>query len=217
LRRPGTADEFLNMLQGIYRMDRGDRIYVKRHFKRWFKIAEMAESILDQKGGALLDVGCGSGFFLMLTRRGVGLDYGENVDICVKRGLKALRANLEEDPFPFADSSFALVTCLEVIEHLKNPENMLKEIRRVLRGDGTLLLSTPNSMNPLWTIRDALVASPFLSRLYAGRAFPSDLKRYSLDETRRLLARTGFDIESVVYLRIILPADDVLVVAKKKL
>jgi len=128
-----------------------------------------------------------------------------------------LQADLEEEPFPFANDSFAVVTCLEVIEHPKEPKNMLNEIRRVLRGDGTLLLSTPNSRNPLWRIRDALISFPFLSRLYAGRVFPSDLRRYSLEGITRLLTRTGFSIESVIYLSIILPADDILLVAHKKL
>jgi hypothetical protein len=51
----------------------------------------IAELLLDRKGGSLLDVGCGSVFFLLLMGEGVGLDYGENVDICIRRGLRAFQ------------------------------------------------------------------------------------------------------------------------------
>jgi len=197
-------------------MDRADRIHVRRHFKRWFRVAAIVQSILDQKGGAPLDVGCSSGFFLLLMGRGIGLDYGENVDICIRRGLKVLQVNLEAEPFPFEDGSFTVVTCLEVIEHLRHPEKMLKEIRRVLGDEGVLLLSTPNTKSPVWIIRDLLISSPLLSRLYAGRVFIPDVRRYSLEDAKRLLTKTGFSIQSVIYLRIILPADDVLLVAQKE-
>lgn len=48
-------------------------------------------------------------------------------------------------PLPFADESFDLVWCSEVIEHLLVPERSLAELRRVTRRGGTLVLTTPNS------------------------------------------------------------------------
>ena len=48
---------------------------------------------------------------------------------------------------PFADSSFDLVTCNMVIEHLDNPPRAFAEIARCLRPSGTLVVKTPNLLN----------------------------------------------------------------------
>lgn len=48
-------------------------------------------------------------------------------------------------PLPFEDGAFDLVWCSEVIEHLEDPARSLKELRRVTRANGQLILTTPNS------------------------------------------------------------------------
>jgi len=55
--------------------------------------------------------------------------------------------NVEKDRFPFADESFDLVLCTEVLEHLiQSPASMLYEINRVLKRGGLLILTTPNGL-----------------------------------------------------------------------
>lgn len=46
---------------------------------------------------------------------------------------------------PFEDESFDLVWCAEVIEHLRDPEHALGELRRVTKSGGAIVLTTPNS------------------------------------------------------------------------
>ncbi len=48
---------------------------------------------------------------------------------------------------PFHDNSFDMIICTEVIEHLGNPRNLIKVIRRILKKDGKVIISLPNIPN----------------------------------------------------------------------
>jgi SAM-dependent methyltransferase len=62
---------------------------------------------------------------------------GQTVDI----------ANLNDQPLPYADASFDIVTATEVIEHLEHFRRVIREIHRVLKPGGICILSTPNILN----------------------------------------------------------------------
>jgi len=93
--------------------------------------------------GITLDVGCGSKpyerEFKNVTQY-IGLDTelsghnhkDENIDVYYNGS-----------EIPFQDESFESVVCFEVIEHTSKPENLIKEIKRVLKTNGVLLLTTP--------------------------------------------------------------------------
>lgn len=59
-------------------------------------------------------------------------------------GFPITHINLEEKLDCYQNSSFDLVYAGEVIEHLYNPDNMVKEICRILKQNGYFILSTPN-------------------------------------------------------------------------
>jgi len=103
------------------------------------------------KAEVMLDLGCNNGAVTIEIAKAVrarevyGVDIDENVlRLAAARGIKVLKCDLSKDPIPIGDESVDLVTALEVIEHLVNPDHMLREARRVLKPRGTLLLTTPN-------------------------------------------------------------------------
>jgi ubiquinone/menaquinone biosynthesis C-methylase UbiE len=97
----------------------------------------------------VLDLGCGDGEVAVELARLTGAKViaadvsNVALDACRRRGLQTARLQAGE-PLPFAENSFDLVFMTEVIEHLLDPSRTLNEIRRVLRPNGYLILSTPN-------------------------------------------------------------------------
>ncbi len=104
---------------------------------------------LDRAGSAL-DLGCGDG---RLTVE-LGAEELTAADVSVV-ALERARGRLpgarlvELDPdaaLPFDDGAFDLVLCAETIEHVRDVQLLLSEVRRVLRPGGTLALTTPANL-----------------------------------------------------------------------
>jgi len=92
--------------------------------------------------GRVLDVGCGIGDMLSYRKNTVGLDVNSlNVDFCQKRQLEAHM--MKPDVISFKDKTFDSVLLDNVLEHIEKPSLLFKEIRRVLKPDGILLIGVP--------------------------------------------------------------------------
>jgi SAM-dependent methyltransferase len=106
-------------------------------------------------GARLLDAGCGSGRMLDdLARYGpvTGVDLSsESVAASRARGHEVVRAAIEA--MPFADGTFDLATCLDVIEHTPDDRATLAELRRVTRPGGLLVATVP-AYPALWSWHD---------------------------------------------------------------
>lgn len=106
----------------------------------------------------ILDVGCGTGELLKeLQKFGIptGVDISpQAVNFCKKRGIK--RVILGELPnLPFPKNSFSLILCLDVLEHVKNDREAIKNLYETLKPDGILILFVP-TFNFLWGKSDDL-------------------------------------------------------------
>ncbi len=102
------------------------------------------------QGASYLDLGSGTGALLGNVRERFGVtpfacDY---TDRWMKvEGQSVQIADLDKDRLPFNDNQFALVTCVEVIEHVENFRAVVREVFRILQPGGAAVFSTPNVLN----------------------------------------------------------------------
>ena len=151
-------------------------------------VEEICRRVTDRRP-RILDVGCGTGAnLLMLSEYGdaEGVDLSKDaLAFCHERGLEKVRLGAAE-ALPYDDGTFDLVTALDVVEHMDDDLVGLREMRRVLRPGGRVLLFVPTFMF-LWGLQDDV---------------SNHRRRYRLPELRRVLEQAGFEVERTTYANI---------------
>jgi len=115
---------------------------------RRMRIRQVLPYIRGHRHCRLLDIGCGwDARFLKAVEpyigSGVGIDFKAPL---IREGkIRTERLTLA-DRLPYAEASFDLVTMLAVLEHLEQPQNILREIYRVLAPGGQLVLTVPSKL-----------------------------------------------------------------------
>ncbi len=118
---------------------------------------------------------------------------GDNVSV----KLTSSHFNIEEERFPFADAEFDVVLFCEIIEHLlMNPVAVLKEIKRVLKPGGALILTTPN-VSRLENVTK-MVAGVNIYDPYSGYGpYGRHNREYNQHELYLLLDYLGFTLDAM--------------------
>lgn len=144
--------------------------------------------------GRMLDIGCGSGWFMSQMRdqgwqvSGVepnaeAAEFGNRA-----KGLQIFAGSLLSAGFP--PSSFDYVRLNHSFEHMVNPNEVLDEIHRILADNGKLMIGVPN--------RDGLNARLF-GRYWYHLALPVHTFSYSVKTLSQMLEKHRFKVEKVVY------------------
>jgi SAM-dependent methyltransferase len=140
-----------------------------------------------------LDVGTGTGANLRVLqelgfRDVTGLDASDDaIRFCAEKGLPPVRRG-DITSLPFAESSFDLILATDVIEHVDDDGQALRELRRTLSPDGTLLLTVP-AFQSLWGPQDRLSMHK---------------RRYRLRPLLDLLRRNGWAPQRAYYFNYLL-------------
>lgn len=159
-----------------------------------------------KNGQRILDLGCGDGFYLYLLSNLdlnltlVGVDSDKNALNSAKKRLdqkkvKLVQADLMKK-LPFSDDFFDGIVMSEVMEHLPDDIKCMKEVRRVLKKNGRLVLSIPHINYPFfwdpinWTL-DHLFNTHIKSCFWAG-IWNQHLRLYTQDNLQNLLKKGGF-------------------------
>ena len=102
----------------------------------------------DGAGRRVLDVGCASGYFAeVLARRGyrvVGVDRPGAAGPRFPASVQLIEADLEQG-LPALDGTFTYVICADILEHLRDPVRLLRQLWALVPPDGRLVASLPNS------------------------------------------------------------------------
>ena len=140
-----------------------------------------------KRAGRLLDVGCATGIFLQGIRNSgnwepYGVELNEHAaHIAQEHGLDVRLGTLEQAEF--ADEFFDAVTLWDVLEHLHDPAGSLREIYRILKPDGLLVIRVPNASS--WDSR-------LFGRFWAGLDSPRHLYVFTPITLDALLTATHF-------------------------
>jgi 2-polyprenyl-6-hydroxyphenyl methylase/3-demethylubiquinone-9 3-methyltransferase len=159
----------------------------------------------------MLDIGCDTGELLAAAKRLAGVEaYGVDV---AQRPLEAARAagvtthhgDVATAPPSFTD--FALVTAVDVIEHVADPVAFLTEARSRLASDGAIYVETPNWHSTVYALGRLLTRAPGTSRSGAlERLFPPEHVQYFTAQGLRIAAQRAGLLPLDVFTRV-LPAD----------
>lgn len=109
--------------------------------------------------------------------------------------LATVKANIEE--LPFEDSSFDMIICNHILEHVDNDHKALAEIFRVLRPQGSAILMCPVNYEREVTYEDPTIVDELLREQHFGQK--DHLREYGRDYPQRI-AQAGFKVDSIDYI-----------------
>jgi SAM-dependent methyltransferase len=176
---------------GIYRRLRDERYASLREERVEHFEHDLAELEQFSPPGPVLDVGCGSGYFLEAARRrgwdpARGVELNDwMVELGCEAGLEISAGQLRDQGYP--EGAFQLVSFWDVIEHMNDPMAELAEAHRVMRPGGLLVLLVPD-------------AESFWARLLGERwwaVIRMHLYYFTRETVTRMLEQSGFRVERV--------------------
>lgn len=178
-------------------LNRYDQVYKNETTYWWFKgrrklLEDIFKNLPHGSSTKILDVGCCTGFNLHTLSK-FGKVYGADVEkkaveYCKKRGLKRISFLKNGLKLPFKDNFFDVITCLDVIEHVKEDKKYLEELRRILKPGGTLVLFTP-AINLLWSQLDVR---------------SHHIRRYNIENLSKIAKSAKFIIKDIKYFNYLL-------------
>lgn len=155
--------------------------------------------------GQLLDAPAGEGAFALHAReRGYTVVCGDIAPARFRASdMTCLKLDLNQ-PWDLESESFDYVVSIEAVEHLENPWHLVREANRVLKTQGTLILTTPNILSIRSRLSYLLRGYPIYFTYMVQQDSRSNEERpidhinpIGFLELRHILARCGFIVQQV--------------------
>jgi 2-polyprenyl-3-methyl-5-hydroxy-6-metoxy-1,4-benzoquinol methylase len=140
--------------------------------------------------GTVADIGCGAGQLWQALQpmfsRCIGMDAVRYESL--PGVIDFLQADLDRIPLPLADASVDVVAAVETIEHLENPRAFCRELHRIVRPGGWIVITTPNQLSLLSLL--TLIVKRRFSAFQEG-AYPAHRTALLEIDLRRIAAECG--------------------------
>lgn len=173
--------------ESYYSMDPQSNERIRAEHRRRFGIMRAL-----CKGKSVLDVGCATGLFLDeaasegYATAGIELSP-KNAALAKEKGHDIFVGSLNEFAEDKTRPQFALITCLDVLEHVESPAEFVDLMSRYLSPEGVLVLSTPNYSGPVSRIlgkSDAFLTPPEHLNFFTTRGLLTLMKKSDLYPVR---------------------------------
>lgn len=177
---------------------------IRNNFFQWLwhthKISLAKKTIKKLNFKNCLDVGCASGFMVseiskfFPKAKYFGIDVYDKAITAAKKNYPRIEFSVASaDKLPFKDSSLDLILFYETIEHVENPLRCLEEIKRVLKKNGTLILTMDSGsllFRVVWLIWENT----------KGRVWKkAHLHPFHHQELEALIKKVGFRIKRKIF------------------
>ncbi len=142
----------------------------------------------------VLDIGCGSSRILNTLPNAIGMD----IDIKKMRHMRQYESPVlcaSAFQLPFKNETFDGIVCSEVIEHIQKDDILFKEMARVLKPGGTLILGTPDYGSTIWILIEALY-----KKLAPGGYGDEHISHYTRKDMLTLVESHGFQFQKIDYI-----------------
>lgn len=193
-----TEADIQRRLVGRYRSLACRKFYL-RYQDYWNSVLLQAAPV--KLEGTILDCGSGSGLLLAFLSRNYDQVYGLELSLeMLKAGEKSGNASRTlvgcAQMMGLKDNAFDLVICKASLHHARNPEQAIREIHRILKKDGSLIISEPCRDNFLWRK---------IGRTYTklSKGFSGHHHLFRTRQIKELLTRNGFEIQRSRYFGLI--------------
>jgi ubiquinone/menaquinone biosynthesis C-methylase UbiE len=155
------------------------------------------KSLGSKRRSKLLDLGCGMGQTSKLLSQIVDTTGIDSSSVGIKIARKNVNGTFivgDACKVPFNDEYFDYVVMKDVLEHIKNDEQAIKEARRILKKGGSLVLFVP------YSLEDSASLEGLVKRItgYSIDSKVGHVRRYNKDEISEKLK--GFKIEKEFYI-----------------
>lgn len=155
--------------------------------------AERYGQLLGQGERRVIDIGCGDGRLLdILSRQNSdwrlsGVEINKSAaEEARSKGYNIKFGDFESEDIPWADGTFDLAFLHQVLEHTRDPRNVLKRIASILKKGGYLSIETPDI--------DSLDFRLFKKRYWGGYHIPRHFYLFNKKSLTALLKEEGFEI-----------------------